>query len=391
MKGEIRRATMVCAGILSVSSWMWAADTISVAGTGSGLWVQHARPKMRIQRINASGSEKRMTVEFTLANGAKRVFEGKLAGQGESSFLVKISHSGKADAHGSVWIGTATNDEVNAAYASGTIDGQPFLGQFSGQQSSRLNFLTEGAGSLSRAGGKADDWKLAGFGVMSDLHAHASLVFFLADGSQRRFTGNVKKKIAKPRAVIVGLKYSGEANASGDLRIRFTEKNHVLSVAGPGKLDGQPFKIDFQAALEPAERAEVFEEKLATLAKTSGDVKRGDAATQFTAWSDDTGVRFVEALVDLGDYGSSHRKLYFENRKLIYFSEKGQLRDTAATAKSRMNLVETAVAFSEKGKPETASKMVNGKAVKLGVHDAAGAVAYAEMMRKAVEAKVHGK
>lgn len=391
MKAMLACEALVCVAAATLTPLALSAQSMPLAGDGVGLWAQHGRPKLRVSRLLISGSEKNAKIEFLLANGAKRTLEGKLAGQGESSFLLKISHAGNANARGSVWIGTATNQEVNAAYASGTIDGQPFLAQFTDKKPVRLNFLTEGSGLWSRGDGKGDELKLTGFGLMSDLHAQSALVFFLSDGSQRRFTGKVKKRIPKPHAVVIGLLHAGEANASGELHVRFTEKNHIMSVAGPGRLDGQPFKIDFQAMLEPAERAEVFESRLGNLSKTEGHLKKGDAATQFTAWSDDTGVRFVEALIDQGEYGSSHRKLFYEAGKLVYFSEKGQLRDPASKAQGRMNLVETAISFSQGGKVEAASKMVNGKAAKLVPQDASGALAYAEMLRKSAAEKARGK
>jgi hypothetical protein len=380
---KIRFAGLALSLIASAMPAALSAQDLSLSGSGAGLWAQHGRPKFRVNRIAVNGSGKNAKIEFVLTNGAKRSLDGKAAGQGESSFFWKINHAGNSKAQGSVWIGTRTNDEVGAAYASGTIEGQPFLAQFNAIPTVRLNFLTEGSGAW--ASGKGDELKLSGFGLMSDIQAKASAVFFLADGSQRRFTGRVKKRIAKPRAVILALQNAGEANASGELRVRFTEKNHIVSVTGPGKLDGQPFKINFEASLEAAERAEVFEEKLGTLTETKGKVARGDAATQFTAWSDESGVRFVEALVDQGDYGSSHRKLFYESGKLVHFSEKGQVRDTSSKAQGRMNLVETAISFSPLGKVEAASKMLNGKPAKLTPYDAPAAIEYAEMVRKAAE------
>lgn len=390
-KPKLIHAALVCLLAATLKPLGLSAQSAPLAGEGVGLWAQHGRPKLRMSRVSIDGSEKNAKIEFSLANGAKRTFEGKMTGQGESSSLWKLSHAGNANAHGSVWIGTTANNEVSAAYASGTIDGQPFLAQFTDKKPVRLNFLTEGSGFWTRGDDTGPALKLTGFGLMSDLHAQSALVFFLSDGSQRRFTGKVKKRIAKPHSVVVSLQHAGEANANGELHVRFTEKNHIVSVVGTGKLDGQIFKIDFQAMLDPAERAEVFEEKLYTLSKTEGTIKKGDSTTHFTAWSDDTGVRFVEALVDQGEYGSSHRKLFYEVGKLIYFSEKGQLRDVASKAQGRMNLVETAISFSQGGKIEAALKMLNGKAAKLGRQDASGAVAYAEMVRKSVIEKARGQ
>jgi hypothetical protein len=385
MMKVLRRFAVLLLAVASTTPAALRAQELSLSGSGAGLWAQHGRPKFRVNRIAVNGSGKNAKIEFVLTNGAKRSLEGKASGQGESSFFWKISRAGNSKAQGSVWIGTKTSDEVSAAYASGTIEGQPFLAQFNAIPTVRLNFLTEGSGAWARADGKGDELKLSGFGLMSDIQAKASAVFFLADGSHRRFTGRVKKRITKPRAVIVALQNAGEANASGELRVRFTEQNHIVSVTGPGKLDGQPFKINFEAALEAAERAEVFEEKLGTLVEAKGKVAKGDSNTQFTAWSDNTGVRYVEALVDQGDYGSSHRKLFYESGKLVFFSEKGQVRDTSSKAQGRMNLVETSISFSSLGKVEAASKMLNGKPAKLTPYDAPSVVEYAEMVRKAAE------
>ena len=52
-----------------------------------------------------------------------------------------------------------------------------------------------------------------------------------------------------------------------------------------------------------------------------------------------------------------------------------------------MNLVELSLSFTPEGKLLGSSKRVNGKAVKLAPHDASGAAAYAEMLRKAAEEK----
>lgn len=371
--------------VLCFAQPLRAAETISFASDGIGLWVRHARPKMRISRLSATGNRKHMRVEFAFANGARRSLVGTLARQGESSFLITISHAGNSDAQGSIWLESTAGSEISNAYAEGTLDGQSFVAQFTNKPPLRFNFLTEGTGAWMRTG--SDAVKLVGAGLMGDMRMQTQLVFFLADGSQRRFGGNVKKQISKPRTLVVALKASGEADASGELRVLLTEKRGILSVIGPGKVDGQAFKVDFQATLEPPDRSAMMEARLGSLRKATGDSRKGDATTQYSAWFDETGVRFIDAVFEQGEYGSSHRKMYFEDGKLVFFSEQGQVRNTAAAAKGQMNLVETAISFAPTGKAEKSVRLVNGKPLALGPQDAVGAQNYAMMLRATAEQK----
>jgi hypothetical protein len=172
------------------------------------------------------------------------------------------------------------------------------------------------------------------------------------------------------------------------MKVRLSAKNNIIHADGDITLDGQPVRVQFDPRIDPKIRASILETDAARMRTVEGQRTMGDAGTKYTAHADESGVRYIEAEFNQGDDGSSHRKMYFEKGKLFYYGEQGQLRNTAAKSSGQMNLVEFALSFSPEGKLQSSLKSVNGKAVKLGPHDATGAVAYAEALRKAAEEKL---
>ena len=378
--------------LLSQRAWSQGAtakpgDAQGMSQIGRGKWIQHGRAQQPIGKIMLrDGPGERVRADFLLENGTRRRVDGTITHRDENGLRVKIVASGDANASGYLLTESAAKHGVRSAYGAGKVDGQAFHVQFTERHPLRLNALAEGAGSWAAKGGASAG--ISACGLMLDGRLRAEVSFFLADEKLRRFAGAVKTQERATGTYVIALKNSGMADASGQIRVRVSAKHNIIRAEGDVTLDGQAAHVQFDARIDAKIRAGILESDAARMRTVEGKRTSGDAATKFTAHLDQTGVRYIEAELNHGDYGSSHRKMFFERGKLFYFSEQGQLRSTTAKSAAQMNLVELTLSFSPEGKLLGSAKRVNGKAVKLGPHEASGAAGYAEVLRKAAEEKL---
>jgi hypothetical protein len=359
------------------------------AQVGRGRWALHGRLQQPIGKVTLREAAGQGRIDFLLENGSRRRLEGTIASRDESGMRIKITGSGDASASGYAQVETAPKSALSSAFGAGKLDGQAFFFQFTDKRPLRLNTLSEGAGAWSAKNGAPV--AISALGLIADSRMRTELVFFLAENKLRRVSGVVKSKDGATGTYLIALKHSGMADAGGQVKVRLTARNNIIRAEGDATLDGQPIRIQFEARMDARVRASILEADAARMRTVSGERTMGNAATKYTAHADESGVRYIEAELNQGDYGASHRKMYFEKGKLFYVSEQGQLRSTVAKASGQMNLVELSLAFTPEGKVQAASKIVNGKAVKLGPHDSSAAVSYAETLRKAAEEKLAGK
>ena len=379
-------------GSMLMGSNLWAQSAKSadsqeiLTQTGRGVWIHRGHKQQKIGKVVAHESAEGLRVEFLLENGSRQHLEGPIAGRDESGIKINLANSGEAKAEGYLQVEAAPNHGIRSAYAAGKVNGQAFFVQFTDKKPLRVNSLADGTGTWSMK--SAPPTVIGAVGFLLDTRMRADVGVFLSDGKLRRFSGTVKSKDEKTGTYSIALKHSGMADASGQMRVRLSAKSNIIHADGDITLDGQPVRVQFDPRIDPKIRASILETDAARMRTVEGERTMGDAATKYTAHADESGVRYIEAQLSQGDDGSSHRKMYFEKGKLFYYGEQGQLRNTAAKSSGQMNLVEFALSFTPEGKLQSSLKSVNGKAVKLGPHDATGAAAYAEALRKAAEEKL---
>ena len=371
-----------------MGSNMWAqsaksGDSQELTQTGRGVWIQRGRKQQKIGKVVAHESGDGLRAEFLLENGSRQHLEGTITGRDELGVKINLGNSGDAKAEGYLQLEAAPNHAIRSAYSAGKVNGQAFFVQFTDKKPLRVNSLADGSGAWSMK--SAPPTVVSAVGFLLDTRMRADVGVFLSDGKLRRFSGTVKSKDEKTGTYLIALKHSGMADASGQMKVRLSAKSNIIRADGDITLDGQPVRVQFDARIDPKIRASILETDAARMRTVEGDRTMGNAATKYTAHADESGVRYIEAELNQGDDGSSHRKMYFEKGKLFYYGEQGQLRNTAAKSSGQMNLVEFALSFTPEGKLQSSLKSVNGKAVKLGPHDATGAAAYAETLRKAAE------
>ena len=361
-------------------------DAQDLSQIGRGKWIQHGRAQQPIGKVMLrDGPGEQVRADFLLENGTRRRLDGTIAHRDENGLRIKIVASGDANAGGYLQTESAAKHGIRSVYGAGKVDGQAFHVQFTDRHPLRLNALAEGVGSWAAKGGAPA--AISACGLMLDGRLRAEVAFFLADEKLRRFAGAVKSQDRATGTYLIVLQHSGMADASGQIKVRVSAKHNIIRAEGDVTLDGQAAHIQFDARIDAKIRASILESDAARMRTVEGHRTAGDAATKFTAHLDQTGVRYIEAELNQGDYGSSHRKMYFERGKLFYFSEQGQLRSTTAKSAGQMNLVELSLSFTPDGRLQASAKRVNGKAVKLAPHDASGAATYAETLRKAAEEK----
>ena len=381
-------ASLSCA-LLANNSWAQSAkpaDTQELSQTGRGVWIQRGRKQQKIGKVVVHESAEGVRADFLLENGGRKQLGGTLAGRDESGMRATLADAGDAKAEGYLQVEGGPIHGIRSAYATGKIGGQPFFVQFTDKKPLRVNSLADGSGTWSMKN-SAPSVVLA-MGFIVDTRMRADIALFLSDGKLRRLSGTIKSKDEKSGTYLVALKHSGMADATGQMKVRLSAKSNIIHADGDITLDGQPIRVQFDARIDAKIRASILEADAARMRTVEGERTIGDAATKYTAHVDESGVRYIEAELNQGDYGSSHRKMYFEKGKLFYYGEQGQLRSTVAKSAGQMNLVELALSFTPEGKLQSSLKSVNGKVIKLGPHDATGALAYAEALWKAAAEKL---
>jgi len=215
---------------------------------GAGLWAQPGHAGESISHVTLGGNpSQQLGLEFTLAGGRRLALGGTLEHKDTYSLLLKITHSGDADASGSLLLEYGAKHSINTLFGSGLLDGKAFAVQFSRQSPLQMNVTAMGTGSWSQSGTRAIPIQR-----ISCLHntSTAEAAFFLADGRIRRVSGRALGTAG--RSVRVEVSNSGTADASGELIVRLDRRKQIASVGGEIKIDGQPIRVRFEATTKPA-------------------------------------------------------------------------------------------------------------------------------------------
>jgi hypothetical protein len=361
------------------------SNSLDSTQTGRGTWIQRGRSQQKIGKVIVRQTEDEVRADFLLENGSRRRLEGALNGRDEAGFRVNLKSSGEGLADGMLQVTTGPSQGIGRIYAAGKINGQAFFVHFTERRPLRLNALADGSGSWFQRNVPAP---VSALGLTVDGRMRADLVLFLGDGKVRSLSGAAKSKDPVTGTYLIAVKRAGLADTSGQIKVRLTAKNNIVVAEGEATVDGQPGRLQFAARIDAKVRAGILEADAERMRRFEGHRTVGDAATKYTAHIDETGVRYIDAELDQADYGVSHRKMYFEKGRLFYYSEQGQRRSRAANA---MNLVELSLSITPDGKLQASSKSVNGKGVKLDAHEASGAIAYADALRKATEEQLSAK
>jgi hypothetical protein len=110
---------------------------VTLAQQGQGVFGLQGRPNQTISfatvTVQADDSAK---LSIRLADGNNIAFAGQQTRKTADEIVLNLTSSGNADAQGPANIRYGLNNSILSISANGTLDGQPFFIQFSGQQAS---------------------------------------------------------------------------------------------------------------------------------------------------------------------------------------------------------------------------------------------------------------
>jgi hypothetical protein len=114
-----------------------AASVVTLAQQGQGVFGLQGRPNQTISFATVTVQpDDSAELSIRLADGNNIAFAGQQTRKTADEIVLNLTSSGNADAQGPANIRYGLNNSILSISANGTLDGQPFFIQFSGQQAS---------------------------------------------------------------------------------------------------------------------------------------------------------------------------------------------------------------------------------------------------------------
>lgn len=114
-----------------------AASAVTLAQSGQGVFGLQGRPNQTISFATVTVQpDNSAELSIRLADGNNIAFAGQQTRKTADEIVLNLTSSGGADAQGPANIRYGLNNSILSISANGTLDGQPFFIQFSGQQAS---------------------------------------------------------------------------------------------------------------------------------------------------------------------------------------------------------------------------------------------------------------
>ncbi|NMF84510.1 hypothetical protein [Nodosilinea sp. P-1105] len=110
------------------------ADVVTLAQQGQGVFGLQGRPNQNITFASVTvQSDDRAELSIRLANGSNLTFSGQQTRKTAEDIVLNLTASGNATAQAPANIRYGPNNSIISISSNGTLDGQPFFIQFSGQ------------------------------------------------------------------------------------------------------------------------------------------------------------------------------------------------------------------------------------------------------------------
>lgn len=114
-----------------------AASVVTLAQQGQGVFGLQGRPNQNVSFASVTVQpDDSAELSIRLADGNNIAFAGQQTRKTADEIVLNLTSSGNADAQGPANIRYGLNNSILSISANGTLDGQPFFIQFSGQQAS---------------------------------------------------------------------------------------------------------------------------------------------------------------------------------------------------------------------------------------------------------------
>jgi hypothetical protein len=138
-----------------------ATSVVTLTQQGQGVFGLQGRPNQNISFASVTVQpDDSAELSIRLADGNNIVFGGQQARKTADDIILNLTSSGNADAQGPANIRYGPNNSILSISSNGTLDGQPFFIQFSGQPASaQPAAITPAAGTVVCTGQMQNGWQ----------------------------------------------------------------------------------------------------------------------------------------------------------------------------------------------------------------------------------------
>lgn len=224
-------------------------NQLNLMSRGSGVFTLQGRQQQEVRSVSLNlRNNQNAEVTIVLNNNQTMSFSGRASRQNPQRLRIEVRNSGMASANGTLLL-EHNRDDILSLEGKGTLDSQSFSVMFRNQtanlppqsNNTPLNLVQRGKGIFNIQGRKNQNINSVSLQINNLGQATISLV--LQRGNSITFDGLESHRDSTN--VKISLSNSGQASASGFINIRYGANNSIINLIGDGKIDGQPFLINF--------------------------------------------------------------------------------------------------------------------------------------------------
>lgn len=216
----------------------------NLIGQGTGVFNLQGRSQQEVRSVSLKmRNNQDADLTIILTNNQTMSFRGRATGQNAKRLRMDVRSSGMASANGTILIERDRNN-ILSLEGKGSLDGQSYSLIFRHQPNSNnssFNLLQRGRGVLSIQGRK--NQSINSVSVQVNNLGEATVSFVLQGGHSISFDGLESHRDSTN--LKISLSNSGSASASGFINIRYGANNSIINLVGDGRIDSQPFLVNF--------------------------------------------------------------------------------------------------------------------------------------------------
>lgn len=242
--GEVNWAIATSFPMLSQSenanpSGLTQAPSVNLYEKGDGQIQIFDRQSQPVERALVTVRPNRsVDIAFGFSNTNRPLrLSGGLVSWSNNTLIVELTNSGDTGASGQVTVLYGENQSIYSISGKGRLNGRPMSIEFNGA----VALSQTGRGFLTLKDGPSRN--ITKVSVTGQSKGSLDLVFFLDNGNQMLFSGNLASREAD--LLRIQLIDSRNVSASGTLKVKYGADNSIDSINGDGKLDGQDFSVQF--------------------------------------------------------------------------------------------------------------------------------------------------
>lgn len=228
---------------------MAQGNQVNLMSRGDGVFTLQGRQQTEVRSASLNiNNNQDAEVTIILSNNQTMSFSGRASRQNSQMVRIQVRNSGMASANGTLLV-EHNNNDILLLEGKGSLDSQSFSVIFRNKTANLppssnytpLNLVQRGRGLLNIQGRK--NQSINSVSVQVNNLGEATISLGLQNGDRISFDGLESHRDSTN--LRISLANSGSASASGFVNIRYGANNSIINLVGDGKIDGQPFLLNF--------------------------------------------------------------------------------------------------------------------------------------------------